>query len=146
MGCCSLLWTSYLNSALDPVCLSVRIVLLLLLLTFHSPQPPRAHSPVTSWCICIRCVHVFTHVCAAAPHRWPWKSAWMSVWRPWISSLTTTSTRAWRGCGQGNGIIHRGFNQLLLECHVVVRCMLCFSTFIVVCFSMMSAVFGRGQC
>lgn len=41
-------------------------------------------------------------LCVAAPFRWPWKSVWMNVWRPWIFSSTTISVRAWRSCGQGN--------------------------------------------
>lgn len=55
----------------------------------------------------------FVHflLCVAAPRRWPWKSAWMNARRPWTSSSTTTSARAWRGCGQGNRSVPqpRGF-------------------------------------
>lgn len=45
---------------------------------------------------------IFAPICDADPPRCPWKRVWMNAWRPWISSLTTTSMRAWRGCGQGN--------------------------------------------
>lgn len=48
--------------------------------------------PITDGCL----------LCVAAPRRRPWKSVWMSAWKPWISSSTTTSARVWRGCSQGN--------------------------------------------
>ncbi len=80
---------------------------------------------------------VFTHVCVTALQRWPWRSAWMSAWTPWISSWTITSVRAWTSCGQGNGrILSRQSLKLLLLCEFLFVC------FVVTCFSALSAVSG----
>lgn len=76
--------------------------------------------------------------CVAAPQTWRWKSAWMSVWRPWISSLTTTSARAWRGCGQGNRIILSHVSAGMSVCFnwwlLAYRLLQLYCTFIVVLF------------
>lgn len=113
-----------------------------LLLTLHPlPTPERAAKPqISAFAFFFAVCMCLPMSCVAAPHRWPWKSVWMSVWRPWISSLTTTSPRAWRGCGQGNrailsprgGEFHPAVTVPVSVCSTL--CTFVLELFIAVCF------------